>query len=46
MSLIIQKDLPGTFLRKYPEWPDEGTDSSLRDTEVRIWITCISIDSF
>ncbi|KAG8863143.1 AP-3 complex subunit beta [Tulasnella sp. 330] len=32
-SLITDQALPGEELRKLPEWPDEGTDSSLRDTE-------------
>lgn len=30
-------------MRKFPEWPDEGTDSSLRDTEVRALLKLVFI---
>ncbi|KAG9014073.1 AP-3 complex subunit beta [Tulasnella sp. JGI-2019a] len=32
-SLITDQALPGDNLRTFPDWPDEGTDPSLRDTE-------------
>lgn len=34
LSILLGKDLPGD--RRLPDWLEEGTDSSLRDTEVCI----------
>lgn len=33
-SLITGVAMQDDYLRQLPDWPDEGTDSSLRDTQV------------
>ncbi|KAG8907999.1 AP-3 complex subunit beta [Tulasnella sp. 403] len=33
VSLVVDREMPGDYLRAFPDWPDEGTDPSLRDTE-------------
>jgi len=33
IPLITGKEIGGDIVREFPEWPDEGTDSSFRDTE-------------